>query len=267
EDANRQIAAVTSGSADYVTNLPRERLSRLATRYPAEFHSDPAANVQYVFLRVTEPPFDDRRVRQALNYAVDRRAMVEAFGGPAAAQPPCQFLPPNLPGYRPYCPYTLDPNPAGTWTAPDVARANRLIEASGTKGMRVQMTADAPREAVGPYFVAPLRQLGYRASLRVFEDSGQYSIDFIAGHEQRVQIGTTGWLADFLAPSNFLQVLFACPSRNGWAVNDQEFCNPRIDDLMRRAASEQLANPAAALALWAQVDRAITDEAPVCSLL
>jgi YVTN family beta-propeller protein len=267
EDANRQIAAVTSGSADYVTNLPRERLSRLATRYPAEFHSDPAANVQYVFLRVTEPPFDDRRVRQALNYAVDRRAMVEAFGGPAAAQPTCQFLPPNLPGYRPYCPYTLDPNPAGTWTAPDVARANRLIEASGTKGMRVQMTADAPREAVGRYFVALLRQLGYRASLRVFDNPGQYSIDFIAGHEQRVQIGTTGWLADFLAPSNFLQVLFACPSRNGWAVNDQEFCNPRIDDLMRRAASEQLANPAAALALWAQVDRAITDEAPVVSLV
>ena len=47
------------------------------------------------------------------------------------SQPACQILPVGLPGYRPYCPYTIDPNPAGTWHGPDLARAERLIASLG----------------------------------------------------------------------------------------------------------------------------------------
>ena len=58
-----------------------------------------------VILNTRVPPFDDIRVRRALNVGIDRRAVVRAIGGPAAGAPTCQILPPNFPGYVHYCPY------------------------------------------------------------------------------------------------------------------------------------------------------------------
>ena len=82
-------------------------------------------------------PFDDVRVRRALNLAVDRERIVEIIGGRAVVAPTCQQIPPNFPGYQRYCPYTLDPRPDGVWSGPDLAEARRLVRSSGTTGMRV----------------------------------------------------------------------------------------------------------------------------------
>ena len=121
-----------------------------------------------MFLNVRRPPFDDVRVRRALNYAVDRRRIVEIAGGSELAQPKCQILTPGLPGYEPYCPYTLDPNAAGIWTAPDMAKAQRLVAESGTRGTNVTVwtATEGERVPVARYFVSVLDELGYRASLR-----------------------------------------------------------------------------------------------------
>jgi peptide/nickel transport system substrate-binding protein len=56
-----------------------------------------------LFLNTTQRPFDDVRVRQAVNYAVDRAA-VSASYGPGLAEPTCQLRPPGTVGFRPYCP-------------------------------------------------------------------------------------------------------------------------------------------------------------------
>ena len=77
-------------------------------------------------------PFTDLRVRQAINYAVDRARIAALLG--EDSQPACQILPVGLPGYRRYCPYTIDPNPAGVWHGPNLAKAERLIAASHTRG-------------------------------------------------------------------------------------------------------------------------------------
>jgi YVTN family beta-propeller protein len=262
------IEAVTTGAADYASDLPPGRLADLARRYSGQLHADPLAWTRYVFLRVTLPPFDDPRVRQALNYAVDRRRIVDMVGGPLVAQPTCQMLPPNFPGYEPYCPYTLEPNPAGTWTAPDIAKATRLIAESGTKGMPVRVIADAAdpeRAAIGRYFTRLLRELGYDASVKVFDaDHFGDFWEYVYGHGERVQLAVTGWQADYVTPANFL-FQFACPPLLG-SMNDSEFCDAGIDGLMRRSVKAQTQEPAAALPLWAAVDRAVADEAPAVFL-
>jgi peptide/nickel transport system substrate-binding protein len=93
--------------------------------------------------------------------------------GPRYLQPTCQILPPNFPGYRPYCPYTLNARASGTWTAPDLAKAQRLVADSHTRGTKITVWA-FPGVAgngfpvrVGHYFASLLKRLGYRTSVKV----------------------------------------------------------------------------------------------------
>ena len=90
-----------------------------------------------VFNALALTPFDDVRVRRALNLAVDRNAAVDAFGGPGTAVPACQMLPPGISGYVRYCPYTRDPSASGRWKGPDLQRARRLVAGTRHRGMLV----------------------------------------------------------------------------------------------------------------------------------
>ena len=182
------------------------------------------------------------------------------------AQLTCQFLPPGFSGYRPYCPQTLQPTSAGTWTAPDTSRARRLVVASGTKGSRVEVWTwrERERERIARYVASVLRRLGYRASLRVLRDSGEYFSALNSGRA-RPQIGTTGWYADHLAPSNMLLPSFGCTSAGAASPdgNFSAFCEPAIDELARRASSTQEgSDPRLANDLWERVDHALVREAP-----
>ena len=102
-------------------------MRKLLTQHAGQTHVEPRLVTAYLMLNTRSPPFDDVRVRRALNHAIDRRAVVRAVGGADSASPTCQILPPNFAGYVRYCPYG----------APDLRRARRLIAASGTAGMRV----------------------------------------------------------------------------------------------------------------------------------
>jgi len=177
--AGQAVDAVGQNRADVLLSPPPDSIHELATRYASQVHSGPLGATIGLVLNTRVWPFDVLAARQALNYAIDRAALIQLIGGPLMAQPTCQILPAAMPGYQPYCPYTINPSPGGGWTAPDLAKAEQLVTASGTRGAKVTVVTGAfgthiPTQATGRYLVSVLDRLGYRASLQVIPDPNAY---------------------------------------------------------------------------------------------
>jgi peptide/nickel transport system substrate-binding protein len=263
------VDAVEQNRADVLLSPPPAMLYQLATRYTSQLHSGPLGATIGLVLNTRVWPFDVLAARQALNYAIDRGTLVQMIGGPLMAQPTCQILPPAMPGYQPYCPYTIDPGPGGGWTAPDLARAEQLVRASGTRGAEVTVVTGGfgtqiPVQATGRYLVSVLDQLGYRASLQVIPDPNAY-VQRLYDSRQRAQIGWFSWYQDYPAPSNFIGPLLTCQSfipGNPGNLNAAEFCNQRIDAQVKQALMLQPRSPNTAGALWTRIDHEIVDQAP-----
>jgi peptide/nickel transport system substrate-binding protein len=102
------VAAVEQGRADWFFGQPPfAQFHRLELQNPAELHVNPQFAVNFLPLNTHLAPFNDLRVRLALNYAINRATVVQLYGGPSFATPTCQVITPGIPGYRRYCPYTV----------------------------------------------------------------------------------------------------------------------------------------------------------------
>jgi YVTN family beta-propeller protein len=259
------VRAVERGAADITTDGPDQTwppavTSSLRTRFSSRLYNAAVIGTTAVWLNTRVAPFDDLRVRQALNYAVDRNHLIDLAGGPEVAQVGCQLLPPNTDGYRRYCPYTLHPNAAGTYNGPDLAKAQRLVAASGTKGQPVTVWFyDIPiGRRNGAYFVAVLRSLGYDARLRTVPHT-------VSTWRPNRQAGVGGGTEDYPSANNFFSPFFACrsydPARPNANLNVSGFCSKPIDAEIARAGALQTSDPPAASQLWSTIDRQLTDQA------
>ena len=260
-----EYTQVANNQADWVFDQPpADRLSELDTKYSDRLFVNPLTAVYYFAFNVNEPPFNNLKARQGVNYATDRDALVKSYGGPSTAVPTCQVLPPNFPGYEPYCPYTKNPG-SGKWTAPDMAKAKQLIEQSGTKGASVKVTTTTvpTDKAYGLYFVGLLNSLGYKASLQAL--SGDIQYPYVQNTKNHVQFSYSSWYQDYPAASDFLNILLGCnsfhPNSNS-SPNIAGFCDEQIQADMDQAGKTGITDPAAGDKIWAQVDKDVTDQAP-----
>jgi YVTN family beta-propeller protein len=267
-DPHRAATLVEQGRVDLMMNAgaaPAGQRDLLRTRLPGQLRVHAAGTTTiFDFLNTRAPPFDDVRVRRALNYAIDRDRVVALLGGRRNAQPTCQILPPQLPGFHRYCPYTRGPRADGRWTGPDLPRARRLVAASGTGGMRVRVwgaTSQAEDRAHGRYVVSVLRRLGFRATLHLL--SPTRFLAYTNDSRNRAQVIAGTWGAAWPSASNFIARLgcrFFVPG-SPTSANGSEFCDPAIDRMTDRAMALAPRNPVAGHALWARLDRELTGRA------
>jgi ABC-type transport system substrate-binding protein len=178
------------------------------------------------------------------------------------AEVTCQVLPPQFPGHRPYCPYTKPPLD-GYYHGPDFAKAKQLIAASPYRGMAVTAwnLNDPTSHAVSAYLVEVLNQLGFRAKQHELRKGNLDDFTYIYGPSTHTQFACcNGWGSDFPTPANFFTPAFlGCPASSNYFG----YCNPEVDRLTKQAQEAQAADPATANQRWAQIDRTVTDDAPM----
>src|SRR5215211_759288 len=132
-------------------------------------------------------PFDDVKVRQAVNYAIDRNALVRLYGG--LATPTENILPPTYPQYKKHTFYKFD-----------LAKAKQMIQQAGLAGTEVTVwtsnrdTAKPPAE----YLQDQLNKIGFKAKLKVIDASIYWTT--IGNQSNKAEIGFADWFQDYPHP-------------------------------------------------------------------
>jgi peptide/nickel transport system substrate-binding protein len=260
-----EVTAVQNGQADWVFDPPpADRLNELGTTYASQVHVSPLTAFWYLTLNTNLAPFNNLQARQAINWAVDRNALVRLYGGPNLAQPACTVLPPDFPGHVDSCDYTK--GGGTTWSAADLDKAKQLVQASGTAGQEVGIVVqdDEVNKAIGEYLQSLLNDLGYKAKLKPLSANIQFT--YIQNTNNKVQLALTSWYQDYPAASDFLNVLLSCASfRPGSdsSINIAGFCDKDIDAQMQAALSLAQTNPGQANQKWSDVDKAVMQKSPL----
>jgi peptide/nickel transport system substrate-binding protein len=244
---------VISGKLDFMTEDPTaDQLPQVRQKYGdrISLQSNPP-NIYYFFLNVTTPPFDKLEARQAVNYAIDSRALQRVFSG--RLDPGCTFIPKSVIGHEEGdCPYG-DPKGKG-----NIAKAKELVKKSGTEGQTVTMWTNNkdPRPAIGDYMRDLLNQIGYKAKLKTLDQ--QVYFDQVGQKRNKAQIGFTDWFMDFPHPSDLLEpavagaALESSPTFNTSFVDDPVL-NKKIADLVTQ-------DPEKVAAQYTELDKYIVQE-------
>jgi peptide/nickel transport system substrate-binding protein len=264
-----EVTEVENGQANEVFDgdqIPSDQLTTLnGAQYAGQVHVNTLTADWYMALNTTQPPFNNLMARQAINYAANRTAYVKIAGGPSLATPACQILPPNFPSYVPYCPYTTGSQT--TWSAPDLAKAQALVKASGTAGDKVVVngTNDQVGTALAEQMVADLDSIGYKASTQLLTAAAQYPFVQNSANSSKWNVAWSAWYQDYPAPSDFLNVLLGCGTihkNSDASPNIAAFCDPTIETQINKAESVEATDPTEAASLWTQVDHEDTQQAP-----
>jgi peptide/nickel transport system substrate-binding protein len=238
----QEVRAIEAGRADWMfDNVPAEVLSSLRRERRSQLHPNVAPETDFVAIDTHNRPFDDVRVRRALNLAIDRKRVVAYYGN--AARATCQILPPGVPGFVPYCPYRYD-----------LAAARRLVAAAGARGARVSLVGfkdDATiQRPLILYLASVLRGVGLDPQI-VWTTHATFTG---AG---RPDLVPNAWYADYPAASDFFSLFLECDG----VYNRGRFCDPVLDRQIRAASNIEAADPQRAAVLWAGVDRRAVDHA------
>lgn len=230
-----------------------ERARDPAEALNAELIENPSLDIFYIGFNLKEPPFDDPLVRQAFAIAIDKGAIARVALRDAAVVAQ-GILPPGMPGY--------DPNFQGLPYDPE--RARQLLEESsygGPEGLpRIVWTTSG--QGASPGDVVEAIQAMWRQNLGVEVEVEQVEFGtFLLDVERgRFQMWDLGWIADYVDPQDFVDILFFSESRQ----NDFEYANPEVDALLEEARTEP--DAARRLDLYRQAERLIINDAPFIPL-
>jgi peptide/nickel transport system substrate-binding protein len=251
-DPQAAVLALKRGEIQILGDVSSQTIPAIKADPDLEILTQPGLAVSGVALPVNVPPFTDKRVRQALNYAVDKNAIDKAlFAG--LAVPMTSPLPEAQWGFD----KTIKGYPY------DVKKAEALLKEAGVKpGLQVELlTYNTPRgyNPAGPNLAVAiqgyLKKVGVEASVRQLE---------VGGYFQTVRSGKytgmamEGWTGDNGDPDNFIGEMWG--AKNIPVVNWLGYKNPELETLLADAL--KIADQGARTKIYDKAQRIVVDDAP-----
>lgn len=249
-DPAAALERTTSGADDWDPQpIPASQLSTTEEKYGSQLKIYTPPNTYYFFMNTRVAPFNKVKVRQAVNYAIDRKALVAIYGG--LARPTENILPPTYPSYSKH---SLYPH--------DLAKARKLVKEAGAVGAHV--TVWNHDRGLDPkataYLVKVLDSIGLHAKQRVITSAVYWGT--IGNAATDAQIGFADWFQDYPHPLDWFDVLLngeriTKTYNNNYANFNDKAVNAEIDALNKQPIPTSPVNTR-----WAALDRQIMLEAP-----
>lgn len=246
-----QVSDVEAGRFDWMENPPPpDQYAAVKQKYDGtQFREEPAESTYFFWINVTEPPFDDLKVRQAVNFAVDPRALERIYAGQLVGTQ--QILPPGMPGYERYELYPYD-----------LEKAKEMIAAADPADRQITVWTDNERtqEEAGTYYAAVLEDIGFDVKLQVMNADNYFSIIGNAS-TPNLDTGWASWFQDYPHPNDFFQPLLSeesiFPTNTS---NLSRIADPKLSAKIAELAEQPL--DAGVEAEYADLDREFMEQAP-----
>ncbi|QRM46475.1 ABC transporter substrate-binding protein [Rhizobium sp. BG4] len=208
----------------------------------------------YITLNTKVKPFDNVKVRQAVNMAINKDRVTRILNG--RATPANQPLPPLMPGYdKSFTGYTYD-----------VAKAKALLaEAGFADGFETTLysTNTDPQPRIAQAIQQDLAAVGIKAEVRALAQANVISAGGTEGEAPMIWSGGMAWIADFPDPSNFYGPILGCSGAVAGGWNWSWYCNKDLD--ARAVAADSMSDPAKGAertAAWGEIFTDIMADAP-----
>jgi glutathione transport system substrate-binding protein len=221
-DNNTRAAMLQTGEANFAFPIPYEQAKLLEKNSKLDLVTSPSIMQRYISFNVTQKPFDNPKVREAINYAINRQALVKvAFAG--YATPATGIVPPAI-------------QFAQTYPAPEYnpAKARELLKEAGfPNGFTTTLWSShnhSTAQKVLQFTQQQLAQVGIKATLTAM-DAGQRAaeVEDKGQKESGVRMFYTGWSASTGEANWALTPLFATQSWPPTIFNTAFYSNAKVD--------------------------------------
>ncbi|HET9591346.1 MAG TPA: ABC transporter substrate-binding protein [Solirubrobacterales bacterium] len=246
-----QVNDIEQGKYDYMENPPpADRYTEVKEKFEGtQFRIEPTISTYYFWMNTQKAPFDDPKVRQAINYAVDPAALERVYSGQIKGTQ--QILPPGMPGYKKF---ELYPH--------DMEKAKELLKEANPSDMDITVWTDteSPNNEAGEYYEGVLKELGFNTKLKILNADNYFTV---IGNRSTPDLDTgwSDWYQDYPHPNDFFQPLLTGESilqtNNG---NFANFDEPAVNKEVSELGEERLGPPQEAK--YEELDEKVMEQAP-----
>lgn len=229
------------------TVVPADLYNKVKDRYEGtQFRVEYPINVYFFWMNMSRPPFNDLKVRKAVNYAVDPAALEKIYSGALAASH--QVLPKGMPGHESF---NLYPH--------DMAKAKALLAEANPSDRKITVWTDneSPNSEAGAYYANVLEELGFDVDLKTINADVYFQL-ISNPSTSNLDTGWANWFADYPHPNDFIE-----PNFSGEGIGSTNLSHmdvPKVNEKIVSLGEEQLGSEQEEE--YAALDREIMAQAP-----